>query len=305
MPRKKHLVVLFLSVFLGSTVPIFLEYFTLYIDDAWTVNGFRYIVVFLVIFPVVISLFYKKKYTKRMWKVALIPAFFNFAQQVVWAWAPYYIDPGLMGFLIKSIVIWSMLGSFILFVDERYLLRSIKFWIGLTIAVAGTIGISYFSGNISGASSFLGVALVLCSSLFMASYGLAVKKYFNQTNAIISFSIIASYTAVGIISLMFIMGKPSVIFNLPIKVIALIAASAFVGITLGHILFYTSVRYVGVVVHYSVGLLSAFLTAIMSLLIYDDKLTLWQWLSGSLILIGGFIIVVSKQNSKLKKDFVK
>ena len=300
MRKKKYILVLLLSVFFGSTVPIFLEYFTSYIDNAWTVNGYRYIVVFIIMFPIVIKMIRDKKYTKKMWKVALIPASFNFAQQVMWAWAPYYIDPSLMGFLLKSIVIWSILGSFILFTDERDLLRSIKFWIGLTTAIIGTIGLSYFGGKMSASGTFLGVVLVLGSSLFMASYGLTVKKYFNDTNSIVSFSIISFYTAIGIISLMFVMGKPATVFELPTKVVLLIAVSALVGITLGHILFYSSLKYVGVVINYSVGLLSAFFTAIMSYLFYDDKLTLFQWLAGTLILIGGFITIIAKKNVVLK-----
>lgn len=293
MQNKKSIFALIFSVFCSSTVPLFLKYFTPYLD-AWTVNGYRYTVVFFVMLPIVIKLFRDNKYSKRMWKLALIPAFFNFAQQIVWAWTPYFIDPGLIGFLIKSTVIWSIAGSFIIFVDERYLIRSKIFWLGLVIALLGFVGLSYYGNNISLSGTFFGVILVLISSIFMASYGLAVKKYFNETNAIISFSIIAFYTAIGIVSLMFIFGDPGKAFQIPTNILLLIALSAFIGINMAHVLFYIALKYIGVTISYSVSLFSAFFTAILSYFIYDEKLTFFQWFAGSLIIVGGLLTILAK-----------
>jgi drug/metabolite transporter (DMT)-like permease len=297
MDKRKAVLALLFSVFCGSTVPLFLKYFTPYLD-AWTVNGFRYITVFIIMLPLVIKYVRSGKYSTHMWKVALIPAVFNFFQQILWSWAPYFIDPGLIGFLIKSTVIWSIAGSFILFVDERYLMRSKLFWTGLFIAIAGFSGLSYYGNNISLSGTFLGVLFVLGSSILMSSYGLAVKKYFNETNAVVSFSLIAFYTAFGIISLMFIFGNPGEIVNVPIKIILIIALSAFIGINMAHILFYVSLKHLGVTISYSVSFFSAFFTAILSFYIFDEKLSLFQWISGTLIIVGGMITILAKKNRK-------
>ena len=297
MKKQYAVAALITAVFSGSTVPLFLKYFTPYLD-AWTVNGYRYIVVFFIMLPMVIKFIREGKYSAYMWKFALIPAVFNFTQQLAWAWAPYYIDPGLIGFLIKSNVIWSIAGSFIIFADERYLMRSKRFWAGLVIAVAGFVGLSYYGNNISLSGTFLGVLLVLGSSLFMSFYGLSVKRYFNEVNAVVSFSLIALYTAFGLISMMFVIGEPGVIVHLPLKIILLIAFSALIGINMGHILFYVALKHIGVTISYSVSLFSAFFTAIMSYYIFGEKLSPFQWLSGSLIIIGGVITILSKNSNK-------
>jgi drug/metabolite transporter (DMT)-like permease len=297
MKKKNAVFALLFSVFCSSTVPLFLKYFTPYLD-AWTVNGFRYITVFIIMLPLVIKFIRSGKYSAYMWKIALIPAAFNFFQQILWAWAPYFIDPGLIGFLIKSTVIWSISGSFILFADERYLMRSKMFWSGLFIAVAGFVGLSYYGNNISLSGTFLGVLFVLGSSILMSLYGLAVKKYFNETNAIVSFSLIALYTAVGIISLMFVFGNPMQALNVPLNIMLIIALSAFIGINMAHILFYVSLKHLGVTISYSVSFFSAFFTAILSFYIFDEKLSLFQWISGSLIIAGGMITILSKKNRK-------
>ena len=301
MRSKNAAFALIFSVFCSSTVPLFLKYFTPYLD-AWTVNGYRYSVVVLLMLPVLLKLTLDGKYTKRMWKLALIPALFNFLQQIAWAWAPYYIGPGLIGFLVKSTVAWSILGSFFLFADERFLLKDFRFWVGLAISLFGFTGLSYYGNHISISGTFLGVLLVLISSIFMAMYGLAVKRYFNETNALLSFSIIAFYTGIATIALMILLGKPTLFLNIPLHITLLVALSAFIGISLAHVLFYVSLKYLGVMVSYSVSLFSAFFTAIMSFVLFHEKLNLFQWLSGSLILGGGMIIIAAKNRIKIK-DF--
>ncbi len=293
MRHRTAALALIFSVFCSSTVPLFLKYFTPYLD-AWTVNGYRYGVVVLLMIPIIIKLSIDGKYTTYIWKMAFIPAGFNFAQQIAWAWAPYYINPGLIGFLVKSTVIWSIIGSFFLFADERFLLKDKRFWFGLIVALAGLTGLSYYGNHVSLSGTFLGVVFVLASSLFMAFYGLAVKRYFNETNALISFSVIAFYTGIGMIVLMLFLGEPLKFTVIPTKVSLLVALSAFIGISLAHVLFYVSLKHLGVMVSYSVSLFSAFFTAILSFLLYDEKLSLFQWLSGSLIILGGMVIIAAK-----------
>lgn len=297
MSKQKYTLALLLSVLCASSVPLFLEYFTSYID-AWTVNGYRYIVVLLIMLPVIIGMARRGKYNKRMWLTALIPALFNLLQQIAWAWAPYFIDPGMIGFLIKSTVVWSIAGSFILFVDERFLLKDRRFWLGLILSLLGFSGLSYYGTGISLSGTFFGVLLVLTSGLFMAAYGLAVKYFFNETNALISFSIIAFYTAVGLVALMFVFGEAQAFLRIPLKVTAVIAVSAFVGINMAHVLFYISLKHLGVMVSYSVSLFSAFFTALLSYLIFGEQLSVMQWLSGSIIVAGGLSIIAAKNGKQ-------
>ena len=88
---------------------------------------------------------------------------------------------------------------------------------------------------------------------------------------------------------MFILGEPSKINVIPINILVLIAVSAFIGINVAHVLFCVALKHIRVTISYSVSLFSAFFTAILSYLIYDEKFILFQWFAGSLIIIGGLI----------------
>ena len=115
------------SILCWSTVPLFLKYFTSFIDG-WTANGLRYPVVVFLYLPWLIYFARKGQLTSRMWKLALLPAIVNTIAQIAWAWAPYYIDPGYLSFLVRLSTVWTVLGSFMLFHDERRLIKSRKFW---------------------------------------------------------------------------------------------------------------------------------------------------------------------------------
>jgi len=294
MRTKLAVAALLTSVAGWATVPVFLKYFTPYLD-AWTVNGLRYTAVVLLQLPLIFYFVRQKKYTRRIWKLALIPAGFNFFQQVLWAFAPYFIDAGRIGFLVKSTVVFSIAGSFVLFTDERFLLRSKQFWFGLLLSVVGFTGLSYYGNEISLSGSFLGAVLVLSSSLFMSLYGLAVKRYFQDTDALVSFSVIALYTGVGIIVMMLLMGQTTQIAELPVQVLVLIFVSGLIGINLAHVMFYIALRHLGVMISYSVSLLTAFLTALLSWLFLGSSLQPFQWATGTLIVLGGYWIICARK----------
>jgi drug/metabolite transporter (DMT)-like permease len=185
---------------------------------------------------------------------------------------------------------------------RRDIFKTIIGLIIFSIAILGFIGLSYYGNNISLSGTFFGVILVLISSIFMASYGLAVKKYFNETNAIVSFSIIAVYTAIGIVILMFIFGEPNKITEIPVNILFLIALSAFIGINMAHVLFYIALKHIGVTISSSVSLFTAFFTAILSYLIFDEKLTFFHWLTGTLIIIGGLLTILAKNRKESLLD---
>lgn len=298
MRNKYAVVALLIAVFCWSTVPVFLKYFTPYLD-AWTVNGFRYAVVVILQLPLIFKFFRDGKYSRKIWKLALIPAVLNFFQQVLWAWAPYFIDAGRIGFLVRSSVIWSIAGSFILFTDERFLLKDKRFWAGLFFSVIGFMGLSYYGNQVSLAGSFLGVLFVLSSSMFMAFYGLAVKRYFNDTDALVSFSVIALYTGLGIIGVMFAFGKPFMFFQIPLQISALVLLSGLIGINVAHVLFYVALRHLGVMISYSVSLMSAFFTALLSILFLGEQLNLMQWFTGTLIVLGGYLVILARNRKNL------
>lgn len=298
MSKYKATISLFLSLICFGTIPLFLKYFTPYIDG-WTANGYRYLVAAILYFPFLPRKNHLEEAGGNVWKYALIPTIFNLFLQSAWAWAPYYINPGLMGFLGKSTVIWSVMGSFIIFSDERPLLKSKRFWSGLLIAVTGFSGLSLGGAGIPREGTLFGIILVMISSMFMSAYMLSVRYYFKNTTSRTAFSVIALYTSIGTIVMMIFFGEPMAFTRLPLKINALIILSGIIGIGLAHVLYYAAQKVLGSAISSSTTLFSAFYTAFLSYLVFDEKLTMLQWISGLLVTAGGLLLLATQNKIKL------
>ncbi len=297
MSKHKATILLFLSLLCFGMIPLFLKYFTPYIDG-WTANGYRYLVAAVLYLPFLPRKNHAKEGGRNVWKYALIPTAFNIILQSAWAWVPYYINPGLMGFLGKSTVIWSVTGSFIIFSDERPLLRSKRFWWGLLIATTGFTGLSLGGGTIPRGGTLFGIGLVMIACMFMSGYMLSVRYYFKNTNSRTAFSVIALYTSIGTLITMMIFGEPLAFTELPLNINLLIVLSGIIGIGLAHVLYYAAQKVLGSAIASSTTLFSAFYTAVLSYFIFDEKLTALQWASGLLLTAGGMLLLAAQNKVK-------
>jgi drug/metabolite transporter (DMT)-like permease len=291
------------SVLCWATVPLFLKYFTTFIDG-WVANGLRYPVVALLYLPWLIAFARKGQLTGRMWKLALLPAIINTIAQASWAWAPYYIDPGYLAFLIRLSTLWTVLGSFILFRDERKLVRSSEFWIGFSLALGGFVLLTLAGNPLSTRSTTIGIVLVLFTSIGWAGYQLAVRRNMQQIDSRAGFGMISVITSLGLIACMFTFGNTTRIVSLPPYVSILIVASGIIGIGMAHLLFYIAVKRIGVAIASSANLSSAFLTAILSRLIFKEILTPAQWVAGLVMIVGGILLTQAQVHVLRGKDSV-
>ncbi len=280
-----------------SAVPLFLKYFTAYIDG-WTSNGIRYPFAALVLFPWLLHEWRQRRLSKKVFKAAMVPASINFVGQVLWAWTPYYIDPGLMAFLVRISVLWAVLGSFFLFYDERRLLGSWIFWIGFIMVVVGFLFMSLFGSNRISDNSvyFTGIVLVFFAGIFWAGYQVSVRKYMSQIDSRTAFGVISAYTAVGLFVFMFLFGRPQQVLQAPLSVFLLILLSGLVGIAGAHTLFYVAVKKLGVAIASTSNLLSAFITAFISFFLYHERLTWIQWIAGIGLVVGSFFLVRAQKS---------
>ncbi|MBN1542407.1 DMT family transporter [candidate division KSB1 bacterium] len=282
---------LFGSVFFWGSVPLFLKHFTGYID-AWTANGVRYPFAALVLLPWLWREYRTGRLVAAHWRLALLPAVFNLCGQILWAWTPYFVDPGLISFLVRLSTLWVVIGSFLLFADERAVIRQALFWGGLFLALSGFVLMVRGGGEPLGGGERLGIVLVVLCSLFLAVYQLFVRRFLSTIDARTAYGMVSSLTSVGLLTLMFSVGRPQQLATMPAISLALLLLSGLVGLVIAHILFYTAIKHFGVALTSSVNLLSALVTAVASRFLFDERLTPLQWLAG-LLMLGGCLLLVT------------
>jgi len=279
-----------------AAMPLFLKYLTAFIPDGWTTNGYRYPLAALVYLPWLVLGVRRGKIGRSLLLPVLVPSAVNLAAQCLWAWAPYFIDPGLMAFAVRLSVVWSAVTAFVLFHDERALLTSKRFWSGSLLAVAGFGGMALWSDSLGTAATTAGLVIMFACSLFWGMYAVAVRWAMKQTDAPTAFGLVCVYTALGTIVLMLAFGQPARILTTPPLPLSLLVLSALVGIATAHVLFYAAIKRIGVAIASSVNLSGALLTGLAGAWLFpDERLNAAQWFSGMLLLVGAMLLLWSQE----------
>lgn len=279
-----------------SSVLLFLKHLTPYID-AWTANGWRYGLSALLWLPILVVGTRRGTLPEGIWRRAIVPAAFNCVGQVCFAWTPYFIGPGLAGFLLRVNIIFATIGAFILFIDERPLMRSPMFWGGLLLVIGGSVGTVLLGAAPIAGGTAIGVALGLLAGAFYGMYGVSVRYWMRGIPAMTSFAAISLYTAAGMIALMIPLGTRGGLGALDLSAFNwfILVLSALIGIALGHVFYYAAIARLGVAVSAAVVQLAPFICGAASVMIFGEILTLGQWTCGGIMLIGAGILLWAEQ----------
>ena len=278
-----------------SSVPLFLRHFVDLIDP-WTSNGWRYGFSALLWAPVLVIGLLSGRLRPGLWRAAIVPSIVNAIGQVTFVCAHYQIEPGLLSFGLRSQIIFAAVGAYLLFPDERRVIRSWSYVLGVIVVLVGTSGALLMGRERPDAAATLGILLAIASGLLFALYALAVRRYMRDTNSVVAFAVISQYTAAAMVVLMLLFGRRSGVeaIELERSEFLLLLLSAVIGIALGHVLYYMSIARLGVAISAGVLQLHPFVVAVASLFLFAEVLTTAQWISGG-VAVAGAILMLSVQ----------
>ncbi|MBX3365292.1 MAG: EamA family transporter [Phycisphaeraceae bacterium] len=289
-----------------SSVPLFIKYFSESID-AWTSNGWRYGFSALIWLPVALLGISRGTLPRSVWRAALIPAFFNSAGQICFTLSFYLLDPALVTFALRIQIVFVTIGAAMLFPQERRIIRSPMYLVGLAVLMIGTMATVSLDETFGEKSSTLGVVLACASGAFFAGYGLAVRTCMKGVRAIPAFAVISQYTAGVMLLLMLILGDgmgSGAVTALDAEQFFWLLASAIIGIALGHVFYYIAIERLGVAPTAGLIQLQPFCVgAAESMLPYFKRsLTIWQWVSGAVAVSGAGIVLRVQHIMTRKRD---
>ena len=292
---------LLLTLLSWSTVPLFLRHLSDHVDF-WTNNGWRYGASAIFWMPVIGWAIWRKRLPAGIWLAALIPTIANIGGQCAFTAAFHEMNPGLVTFGLRTQLIWVAIGAYLLVPSERPIITSRRYLLGACILVLGLFPILLGGDSALGGFNIKGTTLAVLSALGYGMYGLSVRRWMGKYHPVIAFSVICQMTAVGLIALMLIYGRDhgAYVPQLPADILWYLAVSAFVGIAIGHILYYISIARIGIVITSGVLQMQPFLVSAASFFIFGETFRWWQWIAG-VIAIGGEYLMLTSTGSGAKQ----
>jgi drug/metabolite transporter (DMT)-like permease len=276
-----------------SFVPVFLRGLKDSLDP-WTANGLRYPLSALFYWPVLWIAYRRGSITGKLCVACLVPALFSTLGQVFWATSHYHLQASQIGFLVRANMVVVIVGSMLLFADERRLLGMPRFYVGLVLSIGGFIGLAMNREQTVIGGDQLGLAIIFFCCLFFGAYIVSVRKCLPHADPTLAFALVAQFCSVGLLIGMFAKGDYAVVATLDLQEWAMIAASSVLGIALGHLLLYVSVQRLGAALTTSCQSLTPFLTAVLAFVFLGERMTPRQWMSGVVIIIGALILLSVK-----------
>jgi drug/metabolite transporter (DMT)-like permease len=292
-----------------AAVPLFLRGFRSYGIDPFTANGWRYGISAFFWLPYLAWLARKGQLPRPLLAAAAVPVLFNICGQTAFAWGPWLLEPGFFSFVFRVQIVFVTLGAYVLFPAERAVLRSGLYWLGVSLVVGGSAGLLLFRAApppgtpaADPGTYWLGVGVALASGVLFAGYGLSVRYFVSKYSPVAAFGVICQFTAVGTVVLMLVFGDRHGLCALNMSALqwSMLTLSAFIGIAISHVMYYASLRRLGVSVSSGIIQMQPILTAIGSTFIFGEHLTVLQWVCG-LIGVSGAVVMLAAGKAAARK----
>ncbi|MCX8063700.1 MAG: DMT family transporter [Candidatus Hydrogenedentes bacterium] len=300
--NKKAIIALALAIGGWSLSPIFIRYLR-EAYDPYTQSGVRYIgsILFLIPYSYIV---YRKELLKAF--LSPIPTFLlsliNVFMQSLWTIGIYYSTASLGQILVKiQIPIVSIL-SFIVFQEERNIIKSWRFIVGSLLALAGSILLVYEPSIVSVLPKiYLATICLFLSALLWGVYSVYGKHTVaNELHPVPMFAVISIYTTIGLFVLGFLIGEPQKLIQAPTETHTIAVFSGIIPIAIAHSAFHYAQKYLGSAFTNTMLTLTPLTTHGLALIIWrDEALTLIQWTGTIILLTGCMLVVWARSNNSI------
>ena len=283
----------FATVFIWSVPSLFMFYLNRYYDP-WAQNFFRYSVACIAIVPFFAYQIRRggPRIDMHAVKLCLLPCLPNVIHQVTQVMALFYIGPGVYTIFTRASVIFTALLALAFFPEERVVIRQWQFQIGTLLGLIGAFGVIWFQANADLHSQHValpGLFIAFTATFCWALYGILVKRPSAHLGSIRSFGLVSLITSSLLLPLTAAFGHLATPLHVTWQVNANLIISAVTCITMAHILYYISIREIGVALAQTLQLLCPVGALLLSWWIFGERLNSAQLWSSGILLLGAFL----------------
>jgi len=295
--NKKMLLVL---MTVGNALPsVFIKILS-YRFDAFTQSFYRFLAAG-VFFLAVSFLFFREELKKtarsaRSLFLIILLALLNLGSVSLWVSGIYLVPATLAELLSKLQVVILIILSYLLFRDEKEVIRSKSFIAAALLCFAGTAGVVFGKG-LPALTYSRGILFVLLASALSSAFALLTKKALDEIHPVVLSALNIIMVAAGFFVLSLFRGDIGIVARVPAGLTVFMVFTGIVGVGSGVGLYLVSIRNFGVVVTNVTLLLTPVFTAIFAFISMGEKLAPWQMVWGAVLVTGCYILIKSQKTS--------
>jgi drug/metabolite transporter (DMT)-like permease len=277
-----------------SSAPLFIKYLTGYLD-LWSQNLLRYLSACLFWLPFLLIELKAGRVPRHVWKRTIVPFILVVIMQTLWAAVFYYIDPGFVSLLATTAFLWVIIMSIVFFAEERRLLSNRLFSMSIVLSLAGLTGVIYFHPTFTHSYTITGIVIILCYGFIWGLYSISVKVLLKGIDSRIGFSVISIYTFTTLLVGILFKGELRKCLVMPFWGWFSVIVSGILGIAVGHVLYYVSIRRLSAATSSLTQLAQPFIVGTISFFIFGEKLSVLQWVFGIVLVAGSAMAIIAQK----------
>lgn len=291
IPYAKAGLALFVATFGWALAPVFIR---LLKDayDPYSQAFVRYISATVVL--VLISLLrYRAEFMRllRDPKVMIALGLLNAGQQYTWTAGTYGSTATIAQLISKLSIVFVIVMSFILFREERGVIRSPYYILGTLLSFVGVAAIlTHDPASLIPVLDHPAIMLLLTAFLW-GVYTVWSKHAVTHIHPIPMFTVLSLYTTLTLGAMMVFLGNPETLITAGAWTTAVAFFSGMLPIAAAHPCFNYSQKYLGAALSSSINLINPLFTFLIALPLWaDENLLPSQW-AGSAVLVAGTLLV--------------
>lgn len=223
----------------------------------------------------------------------------NITHQICWTVGCYRASATLSQLIVQIGVVFVILLSYVLFHEERSIIRSPLYLLGTAFSFIGMAVVLTGARHTTGAVDFLTAALLVIPAICWAVYVIWVKHLVANCHPVPLYAVLSIFITLGTAVFACLLGDPVCILKAPPKITLLTFASGILPLAGAHPAFHFAQKYLGSAFSSSCNLLTPLLTCLLSWFFLDDvPLTFTQWAGAAVLLTGTMMVVRKKAGSE-------
>ncbi|GEM_PF-2448309 len=228
----------------------------------------------------------------RQWKKFLLPAIFVFGAISLFTVSVFFTaNATLTALVTKSNAVLIPLLTAAFFIEERRILFTRRFLLGVTLAAAGVIGVVLGGGTLS-LTLGIGVLLVLASQVCWSLYSVSIKRLISRKSRLQILTFI--FPLAFLFSLPFASYEAGVLGNAFTPLFLLVPVASGIVLGLANVMQFRAIESKGLIVTNAFSLTMPLYTGIMGLALFGEILSPLQFFFGCILLAGAFFIIRCK-----------